>query len=158
TRFKFRLSDVSSFVGGLLVLPATAETVAGFVAAAEAAPEELSTIGNVMPCPPLPFVPEDQHGKIVIFAMLGFAGPGDDAQRALAPFRALATPLADMVKASGYPEMFPAEDPDYHPLAVSKNMFIDHVDLPTAQTIMRFLNASDAPIRVAQFRVLGGAI
>jgi hypothetical protein len=43
-----------SFVGGMLLLPATAETVAGFIAAAEAAPEELSTIANVMPTPPMP--------------------------------------------------------------------------------------------------------
>ena len=33
----------------MLVLPATAETIAGFIAAAEAAPEELWTIANIMP-------------------------------------------------------------------------------------------------------------
>ena len=158
TKFKFRLSDVSSFYGGMLILPATADTVAGFVAAADAAPDALSTIGNVMPCPPMPFVPEDQHGKVVIFAMLAFAGPVDEAEQALAPFRSLATPLADMVKPSTYPEMFPPEDPDYHPLAVARNMFIDHVDRPTAETIMRFLDVPISPMRVAQLRVLGGAI
>jgi len=158
TKFKFRLHDVSSFIGGILVLPATAETVAGFIAAAEAAPEELSTICNVMPCPPLPFVAEEHHGSIVIFGMLAWAGDIDEGQAALAPFRALATPLADMVRPSPYPEMFPPEDPDYHPTAVSRTMFMDHVDLPVAETIMRFLEASDASLRVAQLRVLGGAI
>jgi FAD/FMN-containing dehydrogenase len=158
TRFKFRLHDVSSFVGGMLVLPATAESVAGFVAAAEVAPDELSTIGNVMPCPPLPFVAEEHHGSLVIFAMLAYAGDADAGQAALAPFRALAMPLADMVRPSTYPEMFPPDDPDYHPLAVSRTMFMDHVDRPFAETIMRFLEASDASMRVAQLRVLGGAI
>jgi FAD/FMN-containing dehydrogenase len=158
TRFKYRLHDVSSFVGGVLVLPATADTVAGFVAAAEAAPDELSTIGNVMPAPPLPFLAEEHHGKIVNFAMLAYAGDADAAEAAIAPFRSLAEPLADMVKPSTYPEMFPPDDPDYHPLAVSRTMFIDHVDRPVAETIMRFLEASDSPLRVAQLRVLGGAI
>jgi FAD/FMN-containing dehydrogenase len=158
TKFQFRLADVSSFVGGMMVLPATAETVQGFIAAAEAAPDELSTIANVMPCPPLPFVDEQHHGSLVIFAMLGFAGDVEAGQAALAPFRALAEPLADMVRPSTYPEMFPPEDPDYHPTAVSRTMFIDHVDRPTAETIMRFLEASDASMRVAQLRVLGGAI
>jgi FAD/FMN-containing dehydrogenase len=111
-----------------------------------------------MPCPPLPFVPEEHHGTIVIFGMLGFAGPVDAAEQALAPFRALATPLADMLRPIRYPEMFPPDDPDYHPTAVARTMFIDHVDLPTAETIMRFLHASNASIRVAQLRVLGGAI
>jgi FAD binding domain-containing protein/berberine-like enzyme len=158
TKFKFRLHDVTSFIGGILVLPATAETVAGFIAAAEAAPEQLSTICNVMPCPPLPFVAEEHHGSIVIFGMLAWAGDIDEGQAALAPFRALATPLADMVRPSTYPEMFPPEDPDYHPTAVSRTMFMDHVDRPVAETIMQFLEASDASLRVAQLRVLGGAI
>ena len=158
TRFKFRLHDVSSFVGGILVLPATADIVAGFIAAAEAAPDELSTIANVMPSPPLPFLAEEHHGTLVIFAMLAYAGDVEAGQAALEPFRALATPLADMVRPSTYPEMFPPEDPDYHPLAVSRTMFMDHVDRPVAETIMRFLEASDAAMRVAQLRVLGGAI
>ena len=41
-------------MGGLFVLPATTETVAWFIAAEEAAPEELSTIANVMPAPAMP--------------------------------------------------------------------------------------------------------
>ena len=89
TRFRYRLHDVSEFTGGLLVLPATAETVAGFIAAATAAPDELSTICNVMPCPPLPFVAEEHHGKLVIFA-LGRLRRAD--QDAAAAHRAAAGP------------------------------------------------------------------
>ena len=59
TRFRFRLHEVDRVVGGMLFLPATPEVVAAFIAAAEAAPEELSTIANVMPAPPMPFVPEE---------------------------------------------------------------------------------------------------
>jgi FAD/FMN-containing dehydrogenase len=157
TRFKLRLHELDGVVGGMLILPATAETVAGFIAAAEAAPEEISTIANVMPCPPMPFVAEEQHGKVVILGMLAYAGGAEDGERALAPFRALAEPLADMVKPIPYPEMFPPDDPDYHPTAVARTMFIDHVDGPTAETIMSFLTSSDAAMRVAQLRVLGGA-
>ena len=87
-------------VGGMLILPATAETVAGFIAAAEAAPEELSTIANVMPCPPMPFVPAEHHGRLVIIGLMAFAGDSAAEERAVAPFRALATPIADMVKPS----------------------------------------------------------
>ena len=38
TRFRFRLHLVDSFVGGFLVLPATPEVVASFIAEAEDAP------------------------------------------------------------------------------------------------------------------------
>ena len=118
TRFQYRLHEVPSFVGGMLILPATADVVAGFIAAAEAAPEELSTIANVMPCPPMPFVPEEHHGELVVFAILAYAGDEDAGERAVAPFRALAEPIADLVKPMPYPEIYPPDDPDYHPLAI----------------------------------------
>jgi hypothetical protein len=158
TRFLYQLHALEQVVGGMLVLPATAETVAGFIAAAEAAPEELSTIANVMNCPPMPFVAEEHHGSLVIMGMLAYAGSTEDGERALAPFRALATPLADMLKPMPYPEMFPPEDPDYHPTAAAVTMLIDAVDGPAAETIMEYLRQSDASLRVAQLRVLGGAM
>ena len=64
TRFQFRLHEVDEIVGGMLVLPATPEVLASFVAEAEAAPEELSTIANVMVAPPMPFVPTEVHGQL----------------------------------------------------------------------------------------------
>src|SRR5262249_40924407 len=73
-RFRFRLRAVDTVVGGLLVLPATPAVVGTFVAEAAAAPEELSTIANVMPAPPLPFLPPEQHGRLVILATLVYAG------------------------------------------------------------------------------------
>jgi FAD/FMN-containing dehydrogenase len=158
TRFQFQLHPVDSFVGGMLVLPATAEAIAGFIAAAEAAPEELSTIANVMPAPPMPFLPEEVHGQLVILAILAYAGDESAGERAVAPFRALATPLADLVKPMPYPEIYPPEDDSYHPLAVARTMFVDAIDLGVAETIMEFLQASDATMRVAQLRVLGGAM
>jgi len=158
TRFQFRLHDVPSFVGGMLILPASPEVIAGFIAAAEAAPEELSTIANVMPCPPMPFVAEEHHGKLVVFALMAYAGDPAASERALAPFRDLATPLADMLKPMPYPEIYGPEDGDYHPLAITRTMFVERIDLAAAQTIVDHLEASDAAMRVAQLRVLGGAM
>ena len=158
TRFQFRLQPLDGIVGGMLVLPATPETIAGFIAAAEAAPDELSTIANVMSAPPMPFLPEEAHGKVVILAMLAYAGDAADAGRVLAPFRELAEPLADMLRPMSYPDMFPPEDPNYHPTAAATTMFVDRVDRGTAETILQFLESSDATMRVAQLRVLGGAM
>ena len=65
TRFRFQLHDLDGIVGGVLVLPATAETIAGFVDAATAAPDDLSGIANIMNCPTLSFVPQSVHGTLV---------------------------------------------------------------------------------------------
>jgi hypothetical protein len=158
TRFRFRLHQVSTIVGGMLLLPATSEVVAGFVAAAQAAPEELSTIANVMPAPPLPFIPAEQHGRLVIMAQLAYAGDAQAGERAVAPFRALAAPIADLVRPMPYPEIYPPEEAGYHPTAVTRTMFLDTVDRQVAETIVGYLQASDATMRVAQLRVLGGAM
>src|SRR5512139_563300 len=54
TRFKIQLHPVDTIVGGILILPATPDIIASFIAAAGAAPEELSAIANIMPAPPMP--------------------------------------------------------------------------------------------------------
>ena len=84
----------------MLILPATPDTVAGFIAAAEAAPEELSTIANVMPCPPMPFVSAEHHGELVVFGIIVCAGDPAAAERAVAPFRA----LGDAARRPGPPD------------------------------------------------------
>jgi FAD/FMN-containing dehydrogenase len=158
TRFQFQLQPVDRIVGGMLMLPGTARVVEEFIAAAQAAPGELTTIANVMTAPPLPFVPPEHHGTIVVMALMCYAGDPEAGARVLAPFRALATPLVDMLRPMAYPEIFPPDDPSYHPTAVGKTMFIDRVDCTNSKTILEYLEQSDAPMRVAQLRVLGGAM
>jgi FAD/FMN-containing dehydrogenase len=158
TRFKFRLNELPSIVGGMLILPATPETIAGFIAESEAAPEELSSIANVMFAPPMPFLPPEVHGKLIIFAIMVYAGETEAGQRTLAPFRALATPLADMLKPMSYPEIYQPEEGEYHPVAAARTMFVDSIDRSVAETIINHLQASSAAMSVAQLRVLGGAM
>jgi len=158
TRFQYRLHQVDTIVGGMLVLPATPEVIASFVAEADAAQEELSTIANVMTAPPMPFLPAEVHGRLIIMAMLVYAGEVEAGERAIAPFRALATPIVDMVKPMRYPEIYPPEEEDYHPVASARTMFVDAIDRPTAETIVDLLQASSAQMAVAQIRVLGGAM
>jgi len=158
TRFNYRLQPMTEFVGGMLVLPATAASVAGFMEAAASAPDELSTIANVMNCPPMPFLPQDVHGQTVILAMLAYSGDTTAGERALSPFRRLATPIADMVKPMTYPEMFPSEgvEGEYRPKAIGHTMFMESVNHAAAQTIVDALGASDAAMRAVQLRALGG--
>jgi FAD/FMN-containing dehydrogenase len=157
TNFKYRLHEVGAVMGGLLILPATSDSIAGFMAELESAPEELSSIANIMPAPPMPGVPEEVVGQVVIFALMCWAGDEAAGEEALKPFRALGTPLMDDVKPIPYPQIYPPEDPDYHPAAVARTMFIDSVDRGVAETILGYLESSDASLRAAQLRTLGGA-
>ena len=158
TRFQFRLHEVDNIVGGMLFLPATPEVIAAFIAEADAAPEELSAIANIMPAPPMPFLPAEHHGKLLIMAMLVYAGEADAGERAIAPFRALATPIVDMVKPMRYPEIYSPDDTSYHPIAAARTMFVDRIDRAVAETILDYLPTSTGSMAVAQLRVLGGAM
>ena len=157
TRLKYRLDPVDTVLGGLLVLPATPEIIAGFVAAAEAAPDELSTIANVMSAPPLPFVPEELHGSPVVMARTVYAGDVEAGRRAVAPFRALAEPVADLLRPMSYPEMYPDEQ-GQRPVAVTRTMFARSVGSRQAQAILERVGASSATMAACEIRVLGGAM
>jgi FAD/FMN-containing dehydrogenase len=90
--------------------------------------------------------------------MLCWAGDPAQGDRALAPFRDLATPLADMVAPMAYPGMYPPDEADYHPTAAALTSFADHIGIAEAELFLERLAASDASLRAAQLRVLGGAI
>ena len=92
-------------------------------------PRSSSTIANVMPCPPMPFVPAEHHGKLVIFGHHRLRRrrrrPRNGRSHRSARWRRRSPTSSTRCR---YPEIYPPEDPDYHPTAVSRTMFIDHVD------------------------------
>jgi FAD/FMN-containing dehydrogenase len=163
TRFRYQAHAVPQVTGGMLVLPATPETVQGFMEASTAAPESVSAIMNVMPAPPMPFLAPEDHGRLIILGLVVCAEVGEGADAALAPFRALATPLADLVRPIPYAEMFP---PEAHggeggPVGMSRTFFMDRVDAVTAERIVAAVTekqaAGDVLMAAVQLRALGGA-
>ena len=157
TSLTFRLEELGETTGGLLVLPATPETLSGFLAASARAPRELTTIATVMPCPPVPFVDEAHHGVPVIFGTVLHVGTPDQAAVVLAPLRALAEPLADLVHTAPYAELLGWEEIPRSVFA-SRTNFLEQVDPATAGRVIAAISDGPGPVRMAQFRVLGGAI
>ena len=158
TRLKFKLNPLPSFVGGPLVLPATAENIAKFAALADAAPDALSTIAMVMPIPPVPFVPAEFHGTLALIGMMAFSGTPDAATAALAPFRAIATPIADLVGPAPYSAMYAMDPPpEMRPAVSCRSRFVDRFSVESAAKMLAALEACPSPMKMGQIRVLGGA-
>ncbi|HZY68192.1 MAG TPA: FAD-binding oxidoreductase [Devosia sp.] len=158
TRFKYRLHPLPAFTGGPLVYPPVPEIIAGFAALAEQAPEELSTIAMIMPLPPAPFVPAEFHGKPAFVAMMAYAGDDEAAQRALAPFRALATPVADLVAPGPFSSLYMMDPPPEARAMVSvRSRFSNRFGIEEARALVAAAASSTAPMSAAQIRVLGGA-
>jgi FAD/FMN-containing dehydrogenase len=159
TRFQLRLHEISEIYGGMLIQPATPEGITGFLEAAEAAPEELSTIANVMLAPPMPFIPEEAHGQPIVIGLMAYVGPVDEGESVIAPFRALGEPYADMVRPMRYPELYEGPEQEIR-FASGANFFADSGSLGAdgAAAILDHLPKSTAMMKAVQLRVLGGAL
>jgi FAD/FMN-containing dehydrogenase len=100
TSFDLRLHPVGPLVyGGLLV--ATPERAGDVLRCARelmpAAPDDLGLAMALMSAPPAPFVPEEARGKPVIGIVICWTGDHEEGERVVAPLRAAAQPVVDLV-------------------------------------------------------------
>ncbi len=159
TRFQYRLHPVDIVLGGALFLPATSDVLRGLVEVSKAAPDELTMIAFVMGTPPLPMIPAEAHGRLSVAIMPVFAGDLEAGQAAMAPFRALAEPIADLVGPMPYTAMYELTKEASAPSSeVIRSLFAHDLDAASADTIMDFMTRPSSPMAIAQIRVLGGAM
>jgi len=162
TRLKLALHELPAVVGGVLLLPGTAQGLAALVAAAEDAPRELTTILMVMSAPPMPFIPAEWHGRIVVMASVCWSGAPEAADAALAPLRAAAQEaggaIVDGIHAGPYAGLFEGGPGGGHMAYVGRPFFADRIDDAAAAHLVEQLESSDAMMRAVQVRVLGGAV
>jgi FAD/FMN-containing dehydrogenase len=156
TRLKLELDEIPQIFGGMLMLPATPVSIAGFIEAADAAPVELSTIANVMIAPPMPMMPEEAHGKPIIMSLFAYSGPVDNGEAVLAPFRAMPDPYADMLRPMPYPGLYEGPEPEAR-FGAGTNFFADSFGPGEADAVLEALPKSTAMMKAVQLRVLGGA-
>lgn len=142
----------------MLLLPGTAEVLAGVLRVLDTASEDLSGIVNVMPCPPMPFVLPEMHGRVVVMVLACHVGPEDVAAADLAPLRTLAEPIADLIRPMRYPELYLPEPGGEPPILVSRTAFLESLDEAAAGCMLDLLATSDAPMRLLGLRPLGGAV
>jgi FAD/FMN-containing dehydrogenase len=93
-----------------------------------------------------------------VMAFMAYAGPVADGERAIARFRALAEPIADMVRPMAYSEMYPPEEEEFSAIATARTMFVNGIDVEAARTILDRIGESSAMMAATQIRVLGGAM
>jgi len=108
TRFTFRLHEVGpTVVGGLIAWPFARadEILRAYRTITVEAPRELAVWLVLLHAPPAPFVPMEWHGeKLCAFAVC-HTGDLVDAEAALAPIRALADPVVDMLHEQPYTQV-----------------------------------------------------
>jgi FAD/FMN-containing dehydrogenase len=159
TEFVYRLAPVGQVLGGDLMLPATPEVIRGYLDYTASAPDDLTTIANLMHAPPAPYVPAERVGEVVFQILVVWSGSIEDGERALAPLRALATPVADTVAPMPYPEIYRYTAHQALPHGLSlRSMFAYELSDDAIDASLEAIRNSSSPYSLVHLRGLGGAM
>ena len=158
TELELRLAPVGHVLGGVLMLPASREVLRGYLEYTVDAPDGLTTLANLMHAPPAPFVPEERVGELVLAIHPCWAGPFEAGERALAPLRALAAPVADAVSLIPYPRIydFTAHQAVRHGWAM-RSTFAHALSDAAIDASLAAMERATSPYSIVHFRGLGGA-
>jgi FAD/FMN-containing dehydrogenase len=158
TRFCYRLSPVGEVLGGAIVLPATRDVVRSLVPIASAAPEELTVIAELMAAPPMPAMPEEHVGKPSLVLLFVHAGDPEAGRAAIAPFRAVAQPYAEVVMAMPYPGIYEfSKEAETPAPSTARSVFLDDLSDDDVDAILEAFAALPDGTMI-QLRVFGGAM
>lgn len=156
TGFQYKLVEVPQIYGGALVLPATADVIRKYATLSLDAPEELTSISMVTKAPPMPFIPEDKVGSLVFIVFVAYSGNVEDGPEAVAPLRALAEPVADVLgpmPLSGlYAYLEPAEQPAR---ARVRSGFYNELNDDIIQSALSFVESGPPSMNFLQVRPIG---
>jgi FAD/FMN-containing dehydrogenase len=164
TSFELALHPVGpQIVGGLLFyggdrLPDVLGFFRDFYAEA---PETLILVALARLAPPAPFLPEHVHGRPIVVLGVGFAGPpGDEAERVLAPLRALGTPIADLVGPRPYVELQSLLDAAWTPGLQNywKAEYLSALPDAAIEVLADHLQTITSPLSDFKLPYLGGAV
>jgi FAD/FMN-containing dehydrogenase len=114
TRFEFRLHPVGPEVlSGLIVYPLSEgkSVLRQYREFAARAPDELSVWTVLRKAPPLPFLPQEAHGKDIIALALCYAGDPARGKPLIEPLRKLGNPVGEHVGVQPYTAWQQAFDP-----------------------------------------------
>jgi FAD/FMN-containing dehydrogenase len=114
TSFAFRLHPLGPEVlSGLVIhsLEKAGELLPAFQRIVNEAPDELTIWAVLRKAPPLPFLPSEWHGKQVLIFAACYSGAVKAGEKAVAPLRALGTPIADVIAPHPFTTWQTAFDP-----------------------------------------------
>lgn len=79
------------------------------------APDELMTIVLHRKAPPLPYVPPELHGKLIVGVVCCYTGPVDEGERVVRPMKRFGSPVLDLCEPKPFLEHQAMFDPSFPP-------------------------------------------
>jgi FAD/FMN-containing dehydrogenase len=153
TTMTFRLHEVTSVLGGLIVHPLAdaAEVLRFYRDFTAAAPDALGTNLSFAPGP---------DGEPAIAFSVCYSGPLAEGERVLQPLRDFGRPIADMVRVMSYREIQTLFLDAYPPgqLNYWKSSFLDRLDDEFLERVIERYTAAPSPHLHLHLEHLGGAV
>jgi FAD/FMN-containing dehydrogenase len=127
---------------------------------AAAAPDELTTQALLMVAPSAPFIPPQWHGAPVVAIAACYTGDVAEGERAVAPLRGLAHPIADVLGPMPYAAIFAltAAGEERGLEHQVRSCFLERLEEPALRALVAEAAATMSPETLVQVRVLGGAM
>jgi FAD/FMN-containing dehydrogenase len=116
TEFEFRLNPVGPMVlAGPVFWPMkdSPEVLRFYREWIAEAPDELMTIVIHRKAPPLPFVPTELHGELVVAVVCCYAGDIAEGEKLVAPLRAFGSPVLDLLEPKPFLDHQSMFDPSF---------------------------------------------
>jgi FAD/FMN-containing dehydrogenase len=114
TSFEFQLHPVGpNVLSGLIVFPfdQAKSVLTQFARFTEAMPDDLNVWMVTRKAPPLPFLPQDVHGKEIVALALCYAGDPTEGEKVIAPLRRFGTAHGEHIGVQPYSAWQQAFDP-----------------------------------------------
>ncbi|MGE5215868.1 MAG: FAD-binding oxidoreductase [Chloroflexota bacterium] len=114
TQFEFQLFPMGpEIVAGLIVFPFSQakQILTQYRQFANSAPEEINVWVVLRKAPPLPFLPENVHGKEVVVLPIFYCGAAAEAEKLIAPLRAFGNAHGEHIGPQPYVQWQKAFDP-----------------------------------------------
>jgi FAD/FMN-containing dehydrogenase len=124
------------------------------------APDELTTIFNLRVAPPLPFLPEDVHGKPIVMVGACYAGSLEDGAEVVRPLKQFGSPIVDLLEPKPYVALQSMFDPS---VLHGWHYYWKSVELPpltdgAVETLVEHASALTSPKSYCIVFQLGGAL
>jgi FAD/FMN-containing dehydrogenase len=124
------------------------------------APDELTTIINLRIAPPLPFLPQDVHGKPIVMVGACYAGSPGDGAEVVRPLKQFGRPIVDLLEPKPYTALQSMFDPS---VPHGWHYYWKSVELPpltdsAIETLVEQASAQTSPKSYCIVFQLGGAL
>ncbi len=161
TEVEIALHPAQALYGGRLLWPVEQlePVLRAFRAVTERAPAELTVWAHVYQFPPFPEVPEPLRGNAFVSVAVAYLGVAEEAERLLAPLRAVGAPVMDLLGNLPMCRLGDIADEPLDPMpTMEHSMLLHDLDDAAVSALVRVAGAaSGSPLAVLQVRHLGGA-